>query len=420
MVWVSSYEHYTDFCYGGTTLTQAPTFVESTKSNTISKGPNYHDWRYRLANSLQCTTFLSGIKYARSHNVAHFHAGFEPKPGTNITCAQSHYISGNHGVISGVANLPIGKPDASDPTLITVADNKAKALFVQKLRETQTTFQGGVFVGELKETLHLLVSPAKTLREGLSAYLGTLKKRRRQVRKVSPKRRLSVARRVIADTWLEYAFGWRPLLADINDACKTLAAAQASIHETWRPVSARGRDDIRGSGSQQVFGVGGLSVYAVYDTLNRKEVVYRGSVGMSHVQPGIWRHSGFSLEDFVPTVWELIPYSFLVDYFTNIDDIISAATYLSSNIRWMNRTQVEFASSEVKSTLAVPSGSIFFNSSAWCSPIKEQRSRVAFSRDIYTGSLIPSLNFNIPGFGTKWINMAALAFGNRALVPFHR
>jgi hypothetical protein len=43
---------------------------------------------------------------------------------------------------------------------------------------------------------------------------------------------------------------------------------------------------------------------------------------------------GFSWESFVPTVWELVPYSFILDYFTNIGDVLSAGLLVQSHLAW--------------------------------------------------------------------------------------
>lgn len=45
---------------------------------------------------------------------------------------------------------------------------------------------------------------------------------------------------------------------------------------------------------------------------------------------------GLTIQEFVPTVWELIPYSFVVDYFTNIGDVVNYA--YSANLNWVYKS----------------------------------------------------------------------------------
>jgi hypothetical protein len=63
---------------------------------------------------------------------------------------------------------------------------------------------------------------------------------------------------------------------------------------------------------------------------------YQGHVADEKLDVTIGRAvelSGFQFRDFVPTVWELIPYSFVSDYFVNIGDILEAACTDTSIVR---------------------------------------------------------------------------------------
>jgi hypothetical protein len=51
--------------------------------------------------------------------------------------------------------------------------------------------------------------------------------------------------------------------------------------------------------------------------------------------------SGFDLKAFIPTVWEVIPYSFLVDYFVNIGDMLEAATTDTSIVKRLSKVVIE-------------------------------------------------------------------------------
>jgi hypothetical protein len=126
------------------------------------------------------------------------------------------------------------------------------------------------------------------------------------------------------------------------------------------------------------------------------------------------------LEDFVPTVWELIPYSFVADYFTNIGDIISAFSYGNMNLRWSTRTQVVKAiavnnSASPRLNDTNPINIIEFGIDDGSSTI----TRRIVDRKNYNGGFVPSLRFEIPGAdSSKWINLAALKNGQRRLTPY--
>lgn len=68
-------------------------------------------------------------------------------------------------------------------------------------------------------------------------------------------------------------------------------------------------------------------MFRTYGLLREKHTVrYRGRID-AQVDAPVWNNLdlfGFSAKEFVPTLWELLPWSFLVDYFTNVGDILDA------------------------------------------------------------------------------------------------
>jgi hypothetical protein len=122
---------------------------------------------------------------------------------------------------------------------------------------------------------------------------------------------------------------------------------------------------------------------------------------------------GFRWEDFIPTVWELIPYSFLVDYFTNIGDVLSAWSHQDFGQRWACKTVITTVDRQVAGQR--------LNSNAESALSLGQLDEIDFDkynvtrrykevvRDLYTGDFVPSLAFEVPGIGSlKWINVGAL------------
>lgn len=398
-----------------------PTNIDRSYTDTVTYGDNYKDWRSRLANGEQCTTSLSGTKYSRKRGPVTSWSNSQSPLFPYITCANTHYIATRHGFRDGELFPYEFSYPGSDSTSLVRADAIALGQFVAKIREVQTSFQGGVFLGELGETIRMLSSPAKSLREGLGKYLTSLKKRKRTFRNVrNPLKRLRAAQTVLADTWLEFSFGWKPLVHDIDDAAKTLANRLASSPK-WQPVTAVGRDEQTASvatGSNCGTNMGSIINRYLYTTT--KEVHYKGQVNVVHPSQNASWHAGFIPSDWAPTVWELIPYSFLVDYFANLGQIISCASLLQTNLRWSAKTTVEKISQEIVDSYFVPGVSSFFSRAGGTGRIMEKQTKTTFSRAPYNGSLVPSLQFHLPGHDVQWINMAALFVGNRSQVPFHR
>jgi hypothetical protein len=166
--------------------------------------------------------------------------------------------------------------------------------------------------------------------------------------------------------------------------------------------------------------------------LERKNITNNTSAnvryhGVVSNDPGDWLFGdatfGFTPSDILPAAWELIPYSFLVDYFTNIGNVIQAYTLDTSGVRWLEkgtRTSSYNYVAEVNMVLSalpfprelysyvdviqnLPGGSNGYEI-------------IRFSRNKYEQSIIPSLEFSIPGLGLKWLNLTALASTHRQAI----
>lgn len=282
----------------------------------------------------------------------------------------------------------------------SIADNQALTYFLRNVRNSRRSVQGGVILGELRETVRMLKRPASALRTGFSDYLSAIRSRSRGVRSDS------ALRNMISGTWLEFRFGWTPLLNDVEDIAKA-AAAIATRHYQTRAT---------GVGTHETFGDvnyrnGTDSV--VIRVRHKAEVIYRA--GLNETAPGI--HSnietlGLGIRDFLPTVWELIPYSFVIDYFTNIGDIIDAATTSTSGLAWCNKT-----TRVTSESLQVVCGSQRFAQLTYPkpwdvfvvvgSPETLTGKVVTVTRGKVTNVPVPNFSWSLPSLGQS-LNLAAL------------
>jgi hypothetical protein len=296
----------------------------------------------------------------------------------------------------------------------TTALNAAKSRFVQRARAAMSPFKGGVFLGELAETIHLIKRPASSLRQSLTAYLSALRRARRGFKHASK----ATKSKFLSGSWLEYQYGVLPLLSDIDDGCKALATLLTRTVPTEH-VSATGR-------ASQLVSLESLSNRGIEEWRYRANSMrvlktsYRieGAVKIAPAGSGSnARHTfGLNVQEFVPTIWELIPYSFLADYFVNIGDIIEAATFCQSNLVWSCLSQKTTETISVSE--ACSEGSPYTKVSGSVSGGKGEMVAMRFSRQALT-SLVPTFQFSLPGLGsTRWVNIAALVAQHGRLVPF--
>ena len=289
---------------------------------------------------------------------------------------------------------------------------QASSKFLKEVREAESAFSGLIFLGELRETLRMLRRPAEGLQELLKSYLDRLSSRKgRKGRRL----RTDELTKAASQLWLEYAFGWKPLLHDIEDARKAYDALfrkERIIH-----VSGGGKDFIRRAGNNYTDDVlePAASGWQIVwnDYIDQTEIVrFRGVVRALAVTTAQDRVKlfGFTPGDFLPTAWELLPWSFLIDYFANIGDMLEAVVTDTSKVIWVSKVTIQ-QMDIVRSGKVRHPGEIvgFGNVLSYGSSVGNVviRKRTV-SRTPTAGFIMPELVFRLPHTDSKLLNIAAL------------
>lgn len=281
--------------------------------------------------------------------------------------------------------------------------NKAAIGIRKKIKEVDQKFSGPTFLGELSQTIALIKSPASALRGHTGLFLDRMARQKAK----QNKRQFS---KTLADSWLEYSFGVAPLIKDITsiaEAAQNMVVEPHLKRESFTGFAEKATSDLR-SGVTPF----GLNTYYSRDVIDRCKAIY--TVG---VRPEVLRannaleaviaQGGFNLNEVLPTAWELLPWSFLIDYFSNIGDVISAATTSMTNVRWVQLTTIE------ETLFRVHSGNIEPNPAAG-------HKFIGGTFPLYTATQrrivrstaaipIPGIRFELPGRPAQFLNMAALA-----------
>lgn len=298
-------------------------------------------------------------------------------------------------------------PVASDPgaPIASVANTAALTRLSKRISDEMTTFQGGVFAGEIKETVHMIRHPLQALRSGLIGHLQLVAKRAKRIRKVKNMAKM------VAATWLETSYGLRPLLADIDDASDVLAQFLVNPRSReFKTLTAYGSDER--AVDERITNVNMSFAGTIWAHVVRKRtytVKYLACIGVqSSVRPQAFQKVGITFANFVPTLYELIPYSFVVDYFSNFGDIVSGLANLSANVRWVMRWDIDEDIEEgfPYQIPLQPNSGVAYQT---CSGGYQRFGKRTINRGLYQGSLIPDFRFEIPGTSSlKWANLAAL------------
>lgn len=404
-----SYTELRNYRSNGTISVSGDAWTTRKWSDYVTFGDNIPDWRRRLAKGYSATTSMVGSKSSVQLTEGQLVAQRPKGTGTSIWLTER---VGSCGISTA---LPSGDPSTLSDT---EANNAALRKFVSRLEQVNTAFNGGVFLGELTQTLRSIKNPAASLRNLVGNWRreSVALRRRNNFRPIKERKRNF--REAIADSWLETQFHWKPLLNDVDDGCRALA--ELVTGQALKGVRITGTGEARDNASVTTGG-GAANLLAHRDqtvVVDHTIVIYRGAVRVNPRHSALMapRLLGFNPASFVPTAWELVPYSFLIDYFTNIGDILTGWSHSVSELRWCNRTsRKSIITTRSRYTNTAICRAVFPEITTAHGQAKVVCEVTDVSRFDYSGSLTPRFEFEIPGLASKkWLNIAALIAGRDA------
>jgi len=373
--------------------------------------PNYRDI---IRNGGDATTSLSGIKYTVDGS------SYFSWTKTGIYAPGTPFAKGVHYAYDGRSPDAWQNPsnDVSS-SLKTEIRNRAIRKFLDSAKSARSAFEAGQDLGEIKQTIESLLHPMNSLKQLTLKYFSQLTKAKGRYKKAP------ALHKALSDSYLEYRFGWRPLALDIADAYAGLTNSVRMTNTAPCSGSATGQERFdsfygRPSWADPSEFLLDSNSYATY--------TYRikGAIRLNLVDgriPPLQNLQLSTLNDFAVTAWDLLPYSFVVDYFTNIGDVINAVTFPTSDLtycvgterttltnRYTFSTRQPFADPDYLWTgISIQADSPSYNI-------------VKFSRfRLQSIDLLPSVRFSIPVRSRPWENIGALISSNiKSLVPFFK
>lgn len=416
------------------------------------------NWKTLVSRNTQAGTYMLGreefLKLTGAHAVRNVTAG-------KFVGHKAPYFFDSTATVDGQYRLPASGPAGKLPNgnmSAAKANQQALSRFWAHLRQQRSNMQAGVTAGEMGQSIRGVGDLAQSLARNFGAHV---KQQRKLIVKHignfivgpngSPVRDPSVVRRVnrlsptarekliheIREGYLQFALGLRPLVADVKDLAETVARWQFDTRHT----RIRGY----GSDSRQIFtrstldgGPGGAYSFNGIETKTRYEtveVIYRGGLLADTTSPAagsahrLYQLLGaYDLENWIPTIWNLLPWSFVVDYVTNVADVVTAMVTDTSNVRWVLKTERREVCEDV--SIAVPYQRTFIGvldhgelyggkRSSYATQTGSlggynQTTRV-ITRTPQSGITLPTLSFNLPqDKGLTIPNLIALFSGRDA------
>jgi hypothetical protein len=186
-----------------------------------------------------------------------------------------------------------------------------------KLREAivGSDFNMGVFLGESKEALNMIANSAISIRKALTSLRrGDLVGVARALGVAPPRgsqTKFKTTSKNVAGKWLEMQYGWMPLLQDAEGAAQALA--QQLNNPAVQTYKVRKKKPLKCIPVSSVLGLEGSHWRFIGET--RAQLIAR----LSEVNVAALN----GLTDPTSIVWELVPYSFVADWFIPIGSYLS-------------------------------------------------------------------------------------------------
>lgn len=169
----------------------------------------------------------------------------------------------------------------------------------------------GEALGESKSTVKMLAQSASTLAR---AVLAARKGRFGQVAKILRRPRISFPRgKTVADKWLAYHYGWKPLMSDIYDSYNFLKKGfdtRPQVLSVSRRISRAERTTFQAP----FFDVGEV----------RSEVQFTGKLYYRTADNWLSGLNQIGLINPVEVAWALVPFSFVIDWLIPVGSYLEA------------------------------------------------------------------------------------------------
>jgi len=204
--------------------------------------------------------------------------------------------------------------DADILSAASLAATRARA------RISAPDISAGEALNDLGQTVQMLKSP---LKGSIDLVKRMLKQRNKTLGKTTASAFLASK-----NAWLEYRYGWKPLLMDMDTIVESISAKRSPQKKAY--LVARAQENFSRT-FEKPFGVtGGLPRVDSVSGVVRVERSVRASAGVFYCyrnsmnQKEMAQTLGTRPRDLALSAWEIIPYSFVVDWFVNVGDWLQA------------------------------------------------------------------------------------------------
>jgi hypothetical protein len=373
--------------------------ISSPFVDTVTLGASPNDWRKLIALGSNASSGLSGTRHTYKGGGAGYAYGF--------TLAASSANKCIRGTASGdMAFTATSWPSSPGGSANSDADAIARKRLLERYLNARKSWRGGNFLAEFAETVHMLRHPIESLFSSTSHFT----RRVGGIKHLPPKAYAGA----LGNLWLAWSFGWKPLFDDIRDANQAIQKLASGTGHDTMPLSASASASSSGLSDLTSLNCGSVNNYTgLWREQGRSHstVKYYGAMrARPESFATVADTFGISPGDIIPAVWEAIPWSFFIDYFLNVQEVIDSWQYASTDFAWMNqgiknrKSNLTYGAFSTANTIPVASR-------PWVSigGGGSDKSTEFVSRAPIGSFPAPSFRFRIPGLSSlKWVNTSAL------------
>lgn len=257
---------------------------------------------------------------------------------TNTASGVIQHESHCSGMLSNVLGINCGGafPNYSntrgwqgDPSL-PASPSDSNLLIEALANANSNSWDLGTFAAEFNKTVSMINGFKGNVFRRAQNIVDQMSKRTK-----NPYRTANSVFTAFSESWLEYRYGWRTLAYDLQDIHGSLERLASLTSKPNRGASYTANvDTFSQNASSGLYNNPGTTP-SMFATLCSYDAVYsqvrtkwaRGTVMLEAVA------NELAFIDPLTTAWEIVPFSFIVDWFVNIGDLIKAfSPFLSGNV----------------------------------------------------------------------------------------
>jgi len=365
-------------------------------------------WRDQIRLGQNATTALSGnnVKVSGSNFATVYYKYFTQGDPPSLY-PQANVVSEAYGYLPYVPNYSQLVPSS----IVSDVSNRCIRKFISKANEILSSENlTGRSIKHLKHDLHTIANPMSGIRGQIQKYLTQVEK--------SGSARLNKSHLLknIRSAYLEFTFGISPFVTDITDILKDVGRTQYPAV----PIQSSATDSYFGQTSdfQSYLGLLGTVVSPCQITSTysiRIKGAIRTDVG-NDGSIGILQDLRLLPRDWLPNLVSILPYDWMANYFTNINDVVDSYCFPFSNLAWAQKTTRTVTKTiygspyKLLAPPSLPNGSHYVQTPVFTGIGGNQ---VIETTDMVRSILIPndlvaSLQVKIPSSPRQWVNMMAV------------